>query len=186
MNPLVAQRSRSRSWLRLLGLCASAAVIGGCATPATYQGMVPTSFDTAVKHPQTVAIAVNGGQETDAVGKPQISDAAFSQALVEAITRSQVFSRVVQANSAHYVLQVTLFGMEQPSFGFSFTVHMEAGWVLKRADNGRVVWQEAIKSEHTVSASESFAGVTRLRLATEGAARNNIAQGLAKISKLDL
>jgi len=30
------------------------------------------------------------------------------------------------------------------------------------------------------------AGVTRLRLATEGAARNNIAQGLAKISKLDL
>jgi hypothetical protein len=59
---------------------------------------------------------------------------------------------------------------------FGRTVSMEAGWTLRRADAGTVVWQESIISEHTDA---------DIRLATEGAARNNIAQGLRKISKLN-
>jgi hypothetical protein len=78
-----------------------------------------------------------------------------------------------------------MFSMEQPSFGLSFTVKLEAGWSLKRAD-GSVVWQESIKSEHTSTPGDAFAAVERLRLATEGAAKENIAQGLSKISALKL
>jgi hypothetical protein len=63
---------------------------------------------------------------------------------------------------------------------------MEAGWTLKRANNGAVVWQESVKSEHTATTSDAFVGVTRLKMATEGAAKNNVAQGLEKISKLTL
>jgi hypothetical protein len=70
-------------------------------------------------------------------------------------------------------------------FGGSFTVKMEAGWTLKRA-SGATVWQESIKSEHTATMGDAMVGVTRLRLATEGAARNNIATGLAKIGQLNL
>ena len=76
--------------------------------------------------------------------------------------------------------------MEQPSFGLSFTVKLEAGWTLKRASNAQSVWQESIKSEFTATTSDAFAAVTRLRLATEGAARNNISAGLARISELNL
>ena len=61
-------------------------------------------------------------------------------------------------------------------FGLTYTVKMEAGWTLQRADNSTVVWQESIKSEHTATFSDAFAAVTRLRLATEGAARDNIAK----------
>jgi hypothetical protein len=149
--------------------------------------MVPTTFNTAKKHPGTVGVSVSGGKETNATGKPQISDATFTQSLTESIVKSQTFSKVVQGSSgADYLLTVTLFGMEQPSFGLSFTVNLEAGWTLKRASNAQTVWQESIKSTFTATTSDAFAAVVRLRLATEGAARNNISAGLARISDLNL
>lgn len=163
-----------------------AALLGGCATPTTFEAMVPTSVDAAKRHAQNVSVAVSGGQETDAAGKPQISDDAFRQALAEAINRSRAFSSVVPGSGGNYVLSVALISLDQPSFGFSFTVKMEAGWTLRRSSGGAPVWQESIRSEFTATTKDAFAAVTRLRMATEGAARENIAQGLAKISRLDL
>ena len=52
---------------------------------------------------------------------------------------------------------------------FGRTVTMEAGWTLRRVDAGTV-------SEYTDA---------DIRLATEVVARNNIAEGLGKISKLN-
>ena len=110
-----------------------------------------------------------------AVGRPQITNSAFTQALTASITKSRTFSKVVedQSQKPDYLLTVTLSSIDKRVFGR--TVRMEAGWTLQRADAGTVVWQESIISEHTD---------TDIRLATEGAARNNIAQGLRKISKL--
>ena len=45
--------------------------------------------------------------------------------------------------------------------------------------------RKAILSSYTANMSDSFAGVTRLRLAVEGAARENIASGLKEISNLN-
>jgi hypothetical protein len=180
------QSSRKQIWRSIAVLCAVAALIGGCATPATYEGMVPAKFETAKKHAQTVSVAVTGGKETDSVGTPQISDAAFRDALVGSIKNSQVFSGVVEGKGGNYLLTVSLFSMQQPIFGFDLTVTLEAGWTLQPASGGAPVWQESIKSAHTATVSDSFAAVTRLRLATEGAAKKNIEQGLAKISQLNL
>ncbi len=60
------------------------------------------------------------------------------------------------------------------------------GWTLTRTSTGEKVWQESIKSEHTTTTAEAFAGTTRLRMATEGAVRNNIGLGLTKLSNLPL
>jgi hypothetical protein len=169
-----------------LPLLAVVSLLAGCATPAGHEGMTPDSYDIAKKHPQTVSVSVGGGNETSAAGKSQISNSEFQLALEAAITKSQVFSGVIQGNGGNYLLNVTMFSVEQPSFGLSFTVKLEAGWTLKRADNGTVVWQESIKSSHTATTSDAFAGVARLRIATEGAAKDNIKQGLAKISRLNL
>jgi hypothetical protein len=103
---------------------------------------------------------------------------------LDAINKSKVFLGVIEGNAGEYLLTVTLFNLEQPMIGLSFTVKMEAGWTLKRISDGVVVWQESIKSEHTANVGDAFAAVTRLRLATEGAASNNISRGLSKISKL--
>lgn len=153
------------------------ALCGACDRPATFEGMVPTSFEIARKHPQTVRVIVTGGQETEAVGQPQIRDPDFALALADSISKSQTFSKLIDGESkaADYLLTVTLFSMDKRVFGR--TVKLEAGWTLRRASDGTVAWQESIVSEFT-----DF----DVKLATEGAARNNIAQGLAKISKLDL
>ncbi|MBC7982580.1 MAG: hypothetical protein H7Y02_01880 [Candidatus Obscuribacterales bacterium] len=71
--------------------------------------------------------------------------------------------------------------MNQPSFGLDFTVKMEAGWAIKRVSIGAVAWQGIIKSEHIATTGDAVAGVARLLMANQGAARNNIALGLAKI-----
>lgn len=138
--------------------------------------MVPPSFEIAKTHPNSVRVRVNGGQEDPARGRPHITDAGFTQALVESITKSQVFLKVIQDETvrADYLLTVTLFSMDKLVFGD--TVAMEAGWTLRRADSGTVIWQESI-------VSKSPGGVVN---GTEGAARNNIAEGLGKISKLNL
>jgi hypothetical protein len=170
----------------LLALIALMALLSGCATPATSIGMIPTKYEIFKKHAHTVHVIVTGGSETSAMWKPQISDEDFSLTLTEAINSSEAFSKVIQGAGADYLLYVAIFTIEQPLFGASFTVKMEIGWTLKRADNKVTVWQESIKSEHTTTMSEAFAAVTRLRLATEGAARENIAAGLARISKLTL
>jgi hypothetical protein len=42
-------------------------------------------------------------------------------------------------------------------------------------ENGATVWKEFVISEYTATMNDAFAGTTRLRLATYGEARNNIA-----------
>jgi hypothetical protein len=149
----------------------------GCAMPASHVGMIPPTFDSVKKHPQSVRVSVTGGQETEAVGRPHIPNSAFAQALVKSIVTSQTFSRVVEGQSKDedYLLTVTIFSLEKLVFGR--TVKLEAGWTLRRAGTSAIVWQESITSEFS-----EF----NVQLATEGAARNNIAQALAKISRLNL
>lgn len=175
---------RKISALAVLGAIALSA--GCAATPSTYEGMIPDSFDIAKTQAKSVSVSSSGGQETSAMGKSQISNQTFKKAVEESIVKSKAFSQVIQGNNGDYQLTVLIIGMDQPSFGLDFTVKMEAGWTLKRVNDGQVVWQKIIKSEHTATTSDAFAGVTRLRLANEGAAKNNIKQGLAEISQLNL
>ena len=168
--------------LSIAALCASVVLLAGCASPSTPEGMVPTAA-IAGRHAQTTGVVVAGGSQTNALGKSQISNEAFKQAIVMSIEKNKTFSSVVKGAGGDYQLAVTVVSMDQPSFGFSFTVKMEAAWSLKKAD-GTVVMQETIKSEGTAGATEAFAGTERLRLANEYAARANIAAGLEKIGKL--
>jgi hypothetical protein len=175
----------TRTALRLAALAGLAAVIGGCATPMAPQNMVPTTVATGKQHPGSVSVDVSGG--ADPAKTPfKISNDMLKQALTESITKYRTFSRVVEGKGGDYLLTVQIFNLDQPLMGMSMTVKMEAGWTLKRADGGATVWQETISSQHTTGAGEAFAGVERVRMATEGAARSNIATGLAKISQLNL
>lgn len=158
--------------------------LGGCASPVSSGAMVPTAFKVQKQQPATVSVAVAGGSETSAMGKSQIADAELVAAVTQAINTSHTFTRVVAGKDGDYLLTVNIFNLTQPSFGFSFTVQMEMGWTLSRA--GSVVWKKSIKSEGTAGAGDAFAGTTRLRMATEAAARNNIASGLEQISALSL
>lgn len=175
-----------RKPFQIISILSALAILGGCATGATVEGMTTTDYNAPTKHAKSVSVKVGGGQQTSALGKSQISDEDFTAALVASINKSKAFSTVVQGKAGDYELSVGILGMDQPSFGASFTVKMEAGWTLKNSATGAVVWQKVIKSEHTATMGDAMVGATRLRMANEGAARNNIKQGLTEISRLSL
>lgn len=155
-------------------------------SPTTQEGMVLQSYDSPTKHQKTVKIEVRGGRSTDPMYLPQIANDTYQAALIDTINASRVFARVVQEKQADYLLQVTLISLDQPVIGGNFTVKMEAAWRLVRADTGEVVWRAPIQSSFTQTIGETFAAVTRIRQATEGAARNNIKEGLGLIAALRL
>lgn len=75
--------------------------------------------------------------------------------------------------------------LDMPAFGMSFTCKTEMAWSLKRAD-GTVALQEVIKSEGTATPGEAFVGAERAKMAIERSIKENIAQGLSKISGQNL
>lgn len=156
--------------------------LNACAAPSVYTDMMPISYDISNKINESVAIIVNGGSDDDI----SISNITLKKALVESIIKSRLFKGVVLGGGADYQLEVSILSLEQPPAGLTFTVKVEAGWMLRRFDNSKIIWQEAILSEHTATVSDAFAGRMRLQLAREGAVRENIYKGLNKISKLNL
>lgn len=158
------------------------AFASGCAAPIAREAIVPGSFETKIKHSQSVSAEVTGAE---AAGS-RVSDDVFTEALIESITKSQVFSRAIKGKKGgEYQLDVTVIKVERPMMATNVTIKMEAGWTLRRADTGAVVWQESIRSSHTATMGDALVGATRWRLAEEGTVRNNIKTGLDKISTLN-
>lgn len=165
-------------------LIASLMVGGGCATATKPESMAVTPSEIHHQHATSVSVNVTGGKETSAAGASQIADADIKAAIIQSIRQSKLFETVGPA--ANYRLDVFLARLSQPKFGFSMTVTLEMNWTLTQADPDQVIWQRGIATTYTAKTGEAFAGVKRLRLATEGAARMNIQEALAAISSLDL
>ncbi len=170
----------------ILAMAVLSGLLGGCASPAAPAGMVPASFDVATRHARSVSIAVAGGRETTNVDAPQVSNAAFAEALTAAIKNSGVFSGVAEGEGADYRLAIQIFRVQPPIIGFSMRANMEVGWTLVKTATNAVIWQESIASDFTATMSDAIVGAQRSRLAVEGAAREIIKQGVAKLSRLPL
>lgn len=168
-----------------LALAALVSVTGlsGCASPADRAAMVPTGIRITQKHDSAVAVHTGGGSTTGAMDSSNIADADLKAAIEDAISQSGVFKRIVQGNGADYELTVNIVQLDKPTFGASFTVNLEAGWTLVKLSDRSVALRKTITSSHTATMGDAFAGVTRLRLAVEGAVRKNIEQGVQEISQ---
>ena len=91
---------------------------------------------------------------------------------------------IENASESNYTLRSIIVDLEQPSLGFSMTVNLEVAWSLTRSGEKAPIWKDIHISTYTASPSEAFAGVTRLRVATEKAAKRNIGWALETISNL--
>ena len=167
-------------------LVAMAVVLGGCASPASRDAMSTDKLSVARKHAYSVSVETRGGGETGAMGSSNISNADLKGAIEQSIGQTGVFRSVVQGKGGDYELTVTVTQLTKPMFGMSFTVTLETAWSLVKTSDRSVALRRAISSSHTAGAGDSMVGVTRLRLAVEGAARKNIAQGLEAIAALSL
>ncbi|MFA7292464.1 MAG: hypothetical protein WC023_09475 [Rhodocyclaceae bacterium] len=173
----------------ILGLALTIVVVvalSGCASSANREGMTAQGVTVAKYHDQTVAVKTAGGSETGAMDSSNIEDADFKAAIEESIKNSKVFRSVVQGKDSDYELAVSIVQLDKPVFGLTFTVNLEASWVLVKQSDRSVVMKKSIKSTHSAGFGDAAVAVTRLRIAVEGAAKSNIEQGLQAISTLTL
>jgi hypothetical protein len=180
MNTVNARR------IGALLLAAAAAALAGCAAPAHKENMSATPAIAVRKLPYTVQVEARGGAETGAMDSSNIANADLKAAVETSISKSSLFKSVVQGKGGDYELTVTVTQLTKPMFGGAFTVTLETGWSLVKTSDKSIAMRKAIKSSHTAELSDSLIGVTRLRLAVEGAVRNNVSQGLQAISELPI
>jgi hypothetical protein len=180
---------RNSAILRALGaalLAVAAAGLAGCAAPAQKDNMAAEPVVATKKLPYSVHVETRGGQDTGALDSSNISNAELKAAIETSILKTQLFKSTVQGSNGDYELAVTVTQLTKPVFGASFTVTLETGWSLVKTSDKSVVMRKAVTSSHTAELSDSLLGITRMRLAVEGAVRKNIVQGLQAVSDLPL
>ena len=169
-------------------LALSGLFLGGCATEGSSDAMVAKITHSVTKHSASLILKVTGGAEKTSDSATQISNPNFNTALARSIEQSGLFARIVPAGQpeADFQLEVALAELQQPVIGVSMTVTVEATWTLTRASNGFVIWQKLISTSYTTDAKDAFTGIERVRLALDGAARDNIHDGITQLSAIDL
>lgn len=170
--------SRARMFLGATAV----AVLAGCASPAHKENMVSAPPVATKKLPYTVAVSTRGGLETGIADSSNVSNADLKAAIESSILSTKLFKQVVQGSGADYELTVTITQLSKPIFGAAFTVTLETAWSLVKVSDRSVALRRSVTASHTAELSDSLVGVTRLRLAVEGAVRKNIAQGMQAIS----
>jgi hypothetical protein len=175
-----------RHWLTIIGVLLVVGGLAGCASSANKDAMVASNVQISKKHDRSVAVRTGGGAETTAMDSSNIADGDLKTAIEESIVQTKLFKTVIQGRDADYDLAVSIVRLEKPVFGLTFTVNLEATWVLIKQSDKSIVMKKSVQSSSTATFSDAAAAVTRLRLAVEGAAKRNIEQGLQAIAELSL
>ncbi|MEA3232968.1 MAG: hypothetical protein U9Q05_14525 [Thermodesulfobacteriota bacterium] len=166
-------------------ILASILLVSGCASPSKSVNMVPKNLNIKNQYPYSVNVEVGGGSKTNPLWTSQISDQAFREAITNSLTQSGIFSKVINGSNADYLLEVIITNCNQPIVGFDMTVSMVTHWELTNLKTNKEIWEDFISSSYTATVGDAFAGIKRLRLANEGAARENIKEGISTLSSLD-
>jgi hypothetical protein len=149
--------------------------------------MVPASFEVVNKHAKTVQITESvGGKETNPLWTSQISNSTFTEALANSIAKSEVFQSVVKGGKADYILDVTILKYDQPLLGANFDIKMKTTWELTDSVTHKLIWSDTIETTYKGKFTDALIAAERLQKANEGAVRTNIAEGIKRLSKLQL
>ena len=158
----------------------------GCASlHARREAMAVDSLEIIRKHAYSVNVTVVEG-ENASFPKVPLTGREFKEALKTSIVASKVFSEVVDDINANYFLKVHIFNVSDPPPGGNMHVTVVTNWKLTLPSSETAIWQEVISSSYTSPDFAAFSGMKRIRIALEGAARENIKKGVEKLSKLKL
>lgn len=163
-----------------------ALVCTGCPATIKSEAMIPLAPMSVHKSTSDVVIAVFGATDVSARKPIHIMDEDFAQSIRESFEKTGLFKKAVTGTQAAYQLQAFFVKIDEQIFGLDMTASMEVNYTLASTTPKKVLWEKGVSSTHTAAFSESLISITRLQLATEGAARRNIEQAIQEISKLQL
>lgn len=160
-------------------------VLTGCASNATVGGM--TYKDQMTGKPKNASLvdnvgisSVTGGHETNPLWASQINNKNFEQALEASLKNADLYNKV----NGKYQLKATLIKLKQPLLGLDLQVVCQAHYTIQNVAVNKVIYDKDITTTYTATFKDSPIAITRLKLANEGAARENIKQLIADLYQL--
>ena len=133
---------------------------------------------------QSVAVgSVEGGSETYRLWVSQISNENFKEALSKSLKNSGIEAE--NPDQARYVLSASIRKVDQPWFGFDMTVDTVISYILTDKASSTVLLNQEVGASHTADFTETLYGPSRLRLANEGSAKQNISKLISSLKDFD-
>jgi len=110
----------------------------------------------------------------------------LSKIVEDGLNHSKLFTSVSTAEKAgaYYTLSAKILGEPVDTIAGGSTVSLYVRYRLTRNDTGARVFDKRIQSVYT--APDTSSGLTRMRLAYEGATRENVKKLLEELSKIQL
>jgi hypothetical protein len=177
-----------RAWLA--GLLLATLYVAGCATPASSSNMTMRAADaTSVRQGTPEALKANvalrdvtGGKETNPAWVSNVGSSEFERALEDSLRSVGMLSSNRQAG--RFQLVAHLEKLDQPFLGLDMTVTATVTYTLVERAGGKTAWQKAVVTPYTAKIGDAFVGSERLRLANEGAIRQNITTLVGELQQL--
>lgn len=178
--------------LALAAALASAALLTGCGTPARPLELAVTEMDSLQLRswvsPQlrrnVLLLPVRGGQETSRWWGSRVSDQSLNQAYQESLRRLGLMADVPDAG--HYELRVQLLAMAQPPLPVQPDVAVSVNYTLTERGATAPLYQRTLRTNASAGVSDSLNPHEQLRMASESALRNNIAELIRELASLQL
>ena len=116
-----------------------------------------------------------------------IDNSRTADVVMPMIGVSGTFPGIKNNSSAQYLLKIRILKVDTPSFSIRMTVGMKAIWTLYDAAGKTELLHEKINSTYTGGVFEGgVIGANRVRVAMEGAARENIHIGMGMLESMSL
>jgi hypothetical protein len=134
------------------------------------------------EHPmsgKTVVGNVQGGSNTNAMWMSNVSDTEFEGGLTSSLRSAGLLAE--NQSDARYRLVASLQDLKRPLVGLDMTVTMTVRYTVSPIAGGAPIFDEVVSAAGTATMSDAFAGVKRLQLANENAARANITEMLRRV-----
>ena len=178
----------SAGFIRASMLALTLASLGACASAAKPEAMSLIAATANAKpvsegHPGYHALAiaqVQGGNETNPMWASDVSNADFQKALETSLKAFNYF--VADGAAGKYKVTASIVDVQKPLMGLDFSVTMKVRYSVMK-EGGGAGFDDTVSATGTATMGEAFAGVERLRLAIEKAAKANIEVFLGRLEK---
>ena len=129
--------------------------LSGCAFPATKEGMVVKNYKAPKQTGEKIFVKEStGGSTTLPFWTSQIPNDNFTEAVKKSLVISKAFSALSTNWGDDWGLEIDIRDVDQPMFGFEFTVTTETKYTLYL--KGEKVYETSIRASGTATTRDSF------------------------------
>jgi hypothetical protein len=167
-----------------------AIALSGCATPARIDQMTAKKIDTSKIANETPLKnnlslkGVSGGESTNPLWVSKVGDDEFRQALEQSL--KTVLLLASDQDKGSYLLSTTLVSLDQPLIGLDLKVTATVEYSLEEKATGRKIFSKTIATPFTATFSDAALAFERLKIANEGAVRENIEKIVDELLSLNI